>query len=159
MGASIDNGLSRAVNICCLSPATYARSAKTPSQQVCTGNEPNAWRIHLGTATELEELAACINPIVRGERPIGQVLPDGTRPLAQAQQHLPDARCNGNTWLCPFRNARRWWKDLTAWSEGRLSRSDLREPRGEILRATWRVERRFDVGLQAPDRIAVHVVG
>ena len=78
--------------------------------------EVRSWRIHLRTATELQDLAAWINPIVRGwmtyygryyrtalDRLLRRI---NTYLMRWAQQKYRRLR--------PFRKALRWWKDLTA---------------------------------------------
>jgi RNA-directed DNA polymerase len=77
--------------------------------------EVRSWRIHLRTATELQDLAAWINPIVRGwmtyygryyrtalDRLLRRI---NTYLMRWAQQKYRRLR--------PFRKARRWWQDLT----------------------------------------------
>jgi hypothetical protein len=53
--------------------------------------EVRAWRIHLRTGTELEDLAAWINPVVRLDDLLRQVLQDRAERPATKHQHLPGA--------------------------------------------------------------------
>jgi RNA-directed DNA polymerase len=54
--------------------------------------EVRSWRIHLHTGTELEELAARINPVIRGWMTYyGKFYRTGLNTPAAAHQHLPDA--------------------------------------------------------------------
>ena len=68
-------------------PAVSKDALKRMSEEV------RSWRIHLRAATELQDLADWINPIVRGSPGdlLRQVLQDRARPPATAHQHLPDA--------------------------------------------------------------------
>ncbi len=50
-------------------PAVSKDALKRMSEEV------RSWRIHLRTATELQDLAAWINPIVRGSPGVGELLP------------------------------------------------------------------------------------
>jgi RNA-directed DNA polymerase len=91
-------------------PAVSKDALKRMSKEV------RSWRIHLRTATELQDLAAWINPIVRGwmtyygryyrtalDRLLRRI---NTYLMRWAQQKYRRLR--------PFRKALRWWKDLTA---------------------------------------------
>jgi RNA-directed DNA polymerase len=91
-------------------PAVSKDALKRMSEEV------RSWRIHLRTATELQDLAAWINPIVRGwmtyygryyrtalDRLLRRI---NTYLMRWAQQKYRRLR--------PFRKALRWWKDLTA---------------------------------------------
>ena len=90
-------------------PAVSKDALKRMSEEV------RSWRIHLRTATELQDLAAWINPIVRGwmtyygryyrtalDRLLRRI---NTYLMRWAQQKYRRLR--------PFRKALRWWKDLT----------------------------------------------
>ncbi|MBV9096187.1 MAG: hypothetical protein JO132_20320, partial [Streptosporangiaceae bacterium] len=67
-------------------PAVSKDALKRMSEEV------RAWRIHLRTGTELDDLAAWINPIVRGlDELLRQVLQDRAERPAAAHQHLPGA--------------------------------------------------------------------
>jgi RNA-directed DNA polymerase len=91
-------------------PAVSKDALKRMSEEV------RSWRIHRRTATELQDLAAWINPIVRGwmtyygryyrtalDRLLRRI---NTYLMRWAQQKYERLR--------PFRKALRWWKDLTA---------------------------------------------
>ncbi|HEX6522000.1 MAG TPA: group II intron reverse transcriptase/maturase [Streptosporangiaceae bacterium] len=90
-------------------PAVSKDALKRMSEEV------RSWRIHLRTATELQDLADWINPIVRGwmtyygryyrtalDRLLRRI---NTYLMRWAQQKYKRLR--------PFRKALRWWKDLT----------------------------------------------
>jgi RNA-directed DNA polymerase len=91
-------------------PAVSKDALKRMSEEV------RSWRIHLRTTTDLQDLAAWINPIVRGwmtyygryyrtalDRLLRRI---NTYLMRWAQQKYKRLR--------PFRKALRWWKDLTA---------------------------------------------
>jgi RNA-directed DNA polymerase len=91
-------------------PAVSKDALKRMSEEV------RSWRIHLRAATELQDLATWINPIVRGwmtyygryyrtalDRLLRRI---NTYLMRWAQQKYRRLR--------PFRKARRWWQDLTA---------------------------------------------
>jgi RNA-directed DNA polymerase len=91
-------------------PAVSKDALKRMSEEV------RSWRIHLRTGTELEDLAAWINPIVNGwmnyygryyrtalDRLLRRI---NTYLMRWAQQRYKRLR--------PFRKARRWWQELTA---------------------------------------------
>jgi len=91
-------------------PAVSKDALKRMSEEV------RSWRIHLRTATELQDLADRINPIVRGwmtyygryyraalHRLLRRI---NTYLMRWAQQKYKRLR--------PFRKARKWWQDLTA---------------------------------------------
>ena len=91
-------------------PAVGKDALKRMSEEV------RSWRIHLRTGTELEDLAAWINPIVKGwmnyygryyrtalDRLLRRI---NTYLMRWAQQRYKRLR--------PFRKARRWWQELTA---------------------------------------------
>ncbi len=90
-------------------PAVSKDALKRMSEEV------RSWRIHLRTGTELEDLAAWINPIVRGwmtyygryyrtalDRLLRRI---NTYLMRWAQQRYKRLR--------PFRRAKRWWQELT----------------------------------------------
>ena len=67
-------------------PAVSKDALKRMSEEV------RSWRIHLRTATELQDLAAWINPIVRGWMTYyGRYYRTALDGLLQAHQHLPGA--------------------------------------------------------------------
>ena len=78
--------------------------------------EVRSWRIHLRTATELQDLAAWINPIVRGWRTYyGRYYRTALdRLLRRINTYLMRWAQQKYRRLRPFRKALRWWKDLTA---------------------------------------------
>jgi hypothetical protein len=77
--------------------------------------EVRSWRIHLRTATELEDLAAWINPIVKGWMTYyGRFYRTALdRLLKRINTYLMRWAQRKYKRLRPFRKARRWWKDLT----------------------------------------------
>jgi RNA-directed DNA polymerase len=90
-------------------PAVSKDALKRMSEEV------RSWRIHLRTGTELRDLAAWINPIVRGwmtyygryyrtalDRLLRRI---NTYLMRWAQQRYKRLR--------PFRRAKRWWQELT----------------------------------------------
>jgi RNA-directed DNA polymerase len=90
-------------------PAVSKDALKRMSEEV------RSWRVHLRTGTELEDLAAWINPIVRGwmtyygryyrtalDRLLRRI---NTYLMRWAQQRYKRLR--------PFRKAKRWWQELT----------------------------------------------
>jgi RNA-directed DNA polymerase len=91
-------------------PAVSKDALKRMSEEV------RSWRIHQRTATDLQDLAAWINPIVRGwmtyygryyRTALNRLLKRiNTYLMRWAQQKYKRLR--------PFRKALRWWKDLTA---------------------------------------------
>ena len=67
-------------------PAVSKDALKRMSEEV------RSWRIHLRSATELEDIAAWVNPLVtRVDRLLRQVLQDRARTPAAAHQLLPGA--------------------------------------------------------------------
>jgi RNA-directed DNA polymerase len=91
-------------------PAVSKDALKKMSEEV------RSWRIHLRTATELEDLASWINPIVRGwmtyyGRYYRTAL-DGL--LRRINAYLMRWARRKYKRLRPFRKARRWWHELTA---------------------------------------------
>ena len=91
-------------------PAASKDALKRMSEEV------HSWRIHLRTATELQDIAAWINPVIRGSDDLlRQVLQDRAESPAAAHQLLPGALGKAEyKRLSPYKKARRWWKDLTA---------------------------------------------
>jgi RNA-directed DNA polymerase len=77
--------------------------------------EVRSWRIHLRTATELQDLAAWINPIVRGWMTYyGRYYRTALdRLLRRINTYLMRWAQRRYKRLRPFRKARRWWQDLT----------------------------------------------
>jgi group II intron reverse transcriptase/maturase len=91
-------------------PAVSKDALKRMSEEV------RSWRIHLRTATELKDLAAWANPIVRGwmtyyGRYYRTAL-DGL--LRRINAYLMRWAQRKYKRLRPFRKARRWWHELTA---------------------------------------------
>jgi RNA-directed DNA polymerase len=91
-------------------PAVSKDALKRMSEEV------RSWRIHLRTATELKDLAAWVNPIVRGwmtyyGRYYRTAL-DGL--LRRINAYLMRWARRKYKRLRPFRKARRWWHELTA---------------------------------------------
>ena len=91
-------------------PAVSKDALKRMSEEV------RSWRIHLRTATELEDLAAWINPVVRGwmtyyGRYYRTAL-DGL--LQRINTYLVRWAQRKYKRLRTFRKARRWWDGLTA---------------------------------------------
>lgn len=78
--------------------------------------EVRSWRIHLRTATELQDLAAWINPIVRGWMTYyGRYYRTALdRLLRRINTYLMRWAQRKYRRLRPFRKALRWRKDLTA---------------------------------------------
>jgi RNA-directed DNA polymerase len=78
--------------------------------------EVRTWRIHLRTATDLQDLAAWINPIVRGWMTYyGRYYRTALdRLLKRINAYLMRWAQQKYRRLRPFRKALRWWKDLTA---------------------------------------------
>ena len=75
-----------------------------------------SWRIHLRTATELQDLAERINPVVRGwinyyGRYYRTALDSLLRRINNYLMRWAQRKYKR---LRPFRKARRWWHDLTA---------------------------------------------
>ena len=75
-----------------------------------------SWRIHRRTATELQDLAAWINPIVRGWMTYyGRYYRTALdRLLRRVNTYLMRWAQRKYKRLRPFRKARRWWNELTA---------------------------------------------
>lgn len=91
-------------------PAVSKDALKRMSEEV------RSWRIHLRTATELQDLAAWINPIVRGWMTYyGRYYRTALdRLLRRINTYLMRWARQKYRRLRPFRKALRWWKDLTA---------------------------------------------
>jgi group II intron reverse transcriptase/maturase len=91
-------------------PAVNKDALKRMSEEV------RSWRIHLRTGTELGELAAWINPVVRGWMNyygrFYRTAPDAL--LKRVNAYLMRWAQRKYKRLRPFRKARRWWQDLTA---------------------------------------------
>ncbi len=109
-------------------PAVGKDALKRMSEEV------RSWRIHLRTATGLQDLADWINPIVRGWMTYyGRYYKTALdRLLRRINTYLMRWAQRKYKRLRPFRKARRWWKDLTA-----------RQPR---LFAHWAWENEFAPG-------------
>ncbi len=75
----------------------------------------SSWRIHLRTATELQDLAAWINPIVRGWMTYyGRYYRTAlNRLLKRINTYLVRWAQRKYKRLRPFRKALRWWTRLT----------------------------------------------
>jgi RNA-directed DNA polymerase len=98
-------------------PAVSKDALKRMSEEV------RSWRIHLRTATELKDLAAWINPVVRGwmtyyGRYYRTAL-DGL--LRRINAYLMRWAQRKYKRLRPFKKARRWWHGLTARQPGMLA--------------------------------------
>ena len=91
-------------------PAVSKDALKRMSEEV------RSWRIHLRTATELQDLAAWINPIVRGWMTYyGRFYRTALdRLLQRINTYLVRWAQRKYKRLRPFRKARRWWDGLTA---------------------------------------------
>ena len=91
-------------------PAVSKDALKRMSEEV------RSWRIHLRTATELQDLAAWINPIVRGWMTYyGRYYRTAlNRLLKRINTYLVRWAQRKYKRLRPFRKARRWWTRLTA---------------------------------------------
>jgi len=78
--------------------------------------EVRSWRIHLHTGTELEELAARINPVIRGWMTYyGKFYRTGLNTLLRRiNTYLMRWAQRKYKRLRPFRKARAWWHRLTA---------------------------------------------
>src|SRR5260370_20364440 len=91
-------------------PAVSKDALKRMSEEV------RSWRIHLRTATELQDLADWINPIVRGWMTYyGRYYKTALdRLLRRINTYLMRWAQPKYKPLRPFRKVRRGWKDLTA---------------------------------------------
>jgi RNA-directed DNA polymerase len=91
-------------------PAVSKDALKTMSEEV------RSWRIHLRTTSELERLAAWINPIIRGWMTYyGKFYRTGLdRLLRRINTYLMRWAQRKYKRLRPFRKARAWWHGLTA---------------------------------------------
>jgi RNA-directed DNA polymerase len=91
-------------------PAVSTDALKRMSEEV------RSWRIHLRTATELDELAAWINPIVKGwMNYYGKFYRTELDPLLKrVNTYLMRWAQRKYKRLRPFRKARAWWHGLTA---------------------------------------------
>ena len=90
-------------------PAVSKDALKRMSEEV------RSWRIHLRSGTELDELAAWINPIVRGwMNYYGRFYRTGLNPLLKRiNTYLVRWAQRKYKRLRPFRRARAWWHGLT----------------------------------------------
>jgi RNA-directed DNA polymerase len=90
-------------------PAVSKDALKRMSEEV------RSWRIHLRTATELQDLAAWINPIVRGWMTYyGRYYRTALdRLLKRINTYLVRWAQRKYKRLRPFRKALRWWARLT----------------------------------------------
>ena len=91
-------------------PAVSKDALKRMSEEV------RSWRIHLRTATELQDLAEWINPVVRGwmtyyGRYYRTALDSLLRRINNYLMRWAQRKYKR---LRPFRKARRWWHELTA---------------------------------------------
>jgi hypothetical protein len=77
--------------------------------------EVRSWRIHLRTATEMEDLAAWVNPIVRGWITYygGYYRTVLNRLLKRINTYLVSWAQRKYKRLLPLRKALRWWTRLT----------------------------------------------
>jgi hypothetical protein len=95
----------------CVVPA----GVRVPLTVVGPAEEVRSWRIHLRTATELQDLAAWINPIVRGWMTYhGRYYRTALdRLLKRINTYLVRRAQRKYKRLRPFRKALRWWARLT----------------------------------------------
>jgi RNA-directed DNA polymerase len=95
-------------------PAVSKDALKRMSEEV------RSWRIHLRTATELDDLASWVNPAVRGWMTyygrFCRTALDGL--LRRINAYLMRWAQRKYKRLRPFRKARRWWHELTARQPG-----------------------------------------
>ena len=91
-------------------PAVSKDALKRMSEEV------RSWRIHLRTATELQDLAEWINPVVRGWMTYyGRYYKTALDSLLRRiNNYLMRWAQRKYKRLRPFRKARRWWHELTA---------------------------------------------
>jgi RNA-directed DNA polymerase len=91
-------------------PAVSKDALKRMSEEV------RSWRIHRRTATELQDLAEWINPIIRGWMTYyGRYCKTALdRLLRRINTYLMRWAQQKYRRLRPFRKARRWWQELTA---------------------------------------------
>jgi hypothetical protein len=91
-------------------PAVSKDALKRMSEEV------RSWRIHHRTATELEDLAAWINPVVRGWMTYyGKFYRTELNPLLQRiNTYLVRWARRKYKRLSAYKRVRRWWDGLTA---------------------------------------------
>lgn len=91
-------------------PAVGKDALKRMSEEV------RSWRVHLRSGTELEDIAAWLNPVIRGWMTYyGRFYRTALNPLLERiNSYLVRWAKRKYKRLRTLKKVRRWWKDLTA---------------------------------------------